>query len=45
MKEYEMIWCNGSSKWIPSYLCEDGLNCEECEYFLKCEEDENEKSN
>jgi hypothetical protein len=33
MTKENLIWCNGSQKYIPSHLCEDGLNCEECEYY------------
>ena len=43
MEKENLVWCNGSQKYIPSHLCEDGLNCEECEYFLDdVEEDEDE---
>lgn len=42
MKEYEMIWCNGSLSWIPSYLCENGVNCEECEYYNEESDEEDE---
>ena len=42
MYEYEMMWCNGSLKWIPSYWCEDGMNCEECEYYIEKGEEKDE---
>ncbi len=40
MEKENLIWCNGSQKYILSHLCEDGLNCEECEYFFEESEEE-----